>query len=128
MLKHHALPHSKPRSQNEHLTLLDNETVLQGIREYLAAARLGKVTPGLFQRHLTQIIFPSLGMSDISVISESTCRRWLHKLGYRSLEVCKGLYVDGHEHPDVIEARGTFLVKMREFHRYVYSTICVCTE
>jgi len=31
VLKHHALPHSKSRSQNEHLTLLDNETVLQGI-------------------------------------------------------------------------------------------------
>ena len=74
VLKHYALLHSKPRSRNEHLTLLDNETVLQGIREYLAAARLSEVTPGLFQQHLTQIIFPSLGMSDISVISESTCR------------------------------------------------------
>ena len=102
VLKHHALLHSKSCSKNEHLTLLDNETLPQGICEYLAAARLGEVTPSLFQHHLTHIIFPSLRMSDAaSSISESTCQ-WLHKLGYRSLEVHKGLYVDGHEHPDII--------------------------
>ncbi len=121
--RHHALPPSKHRSANDHLMLLDNETVLQGIREYLAAAKLGEVTPRLFQRHLTNIVFPSLGMSgSSSAISESTCCRWLQKLGYRNLEVQKGLYVDGHERPDVIEARGTFLAKMRGFHRYVCSS------
>ena len=120
VLKHHALPHSKSHSKNEHLTMLDNETLLQGIREYLADTRLGEVTPSLFQHHLTHIIFPSLGMSDAaSSISESICRRWLHELGYRSLKVRKGLYVDGHERPDVIKARGTFLARMRGYHRYV---------
>ena len=104
MLKHYALPQSKSCFRKEHLNLLDNETVLQGIHEYLAATRLGEVMPGLFQRHLTQIIFSSLGMSNISMISESTCWRWLYKLSYRNLEVCKGLYIDGHECLDVIEA------------------------
>src|SRR6266481_1966944 len=98
--------------------LLDNETVLQGIHEYLAAARLGEVTPSVFQWHLTQIIFPSLRMSEsASVISHLTFQWWLQRLGYRSLEVHKGLYVDGHESPDVIEAQGIFLARMRGFHR-----------
>ena len=93
--------------------------VLQGVRKYLAAARLGEVTLGLLQRHLTQVIFLSLGMSDTTAISESTCQRWLHRLGYRNLEVHKGLYIDGHERPDVIEARGRFLERMQGFKRYV---------
>jgi len=53
--------------------LLDNEMVLQGVHKYLAAARLGEVTLGLLQCQLTQVIFPSLGMSDTTAISESTC-------------------------------------------------------
>src|SRR6266481_8760978 len=98
--------------------LLDNETVLQGIHEYLAAARLGEVTPSVFQQHLTQIIFPSLRMSEsASIISHLTCQWWLQRLGYRSFEVHKSLYVDGYERPDVIKAQGIFLAKIREFHR-----------
>ena len=31
VLKHHGLPPSKRQSRNEHVTLLDNEMVLQGI-------------------------------------------------------------------------------------------------
>jgi len=109
VLNHHAFQDMKSCKA---WCLPDNEMVLQGVCKYLAAARLGEVTLGLFQCHLTQIIFLSLGMSDTTAISDLMCQWWLHRLGYRNLEVRKGLYVDGHERPDVIEARGRFLARM----------------
>src|SRR5882724_7724010 len=70
VLKHHAFPYTK---SGKAWCLLNNEMVLQGVRKYLAAARLGEVTLGLLQCLLTQVIFPSLGMSDTTAISELTC-------------------------------------------------------
>jgi hypothetical protein len=55
---------------------------LQGVREYLAAAKLGKVTPFMFMRHLNSIILPSLGKR--STVSRDNCsllavEAWLSK-------------------------------------------------
>jgi hypothetical protein len=45
-----------------------------------------------------------------SMISESTAQWWLKfKLGYQSKEAKKGIYVDGHECPDVIKERQEFI-------------------
>jgi hypothetical protein len=47
-------------------------------------------------------------------ISECCAHHWLHKLGYGVTEVRKGVYVDGHERPDVIEYRRKFLEMIQE--------------
>jgi len=73
VLKHHALPDTK---SGKAWCLLDNEMVLQGVCKYLAAARLGEVMLGLFQCHLTQVLFLSLGLSDTTAISELMWRWW----------------------------------------------------
>jgi hypothetical protein len=109
ILRHHALPPSKTHAHNQLYCLLDNEGILQGVREYLAALKLGEVTPLLFMKHINSFILPSLGIHGIkSTISESTARRWLLKLGYRNREAKKGLYVDGHERPDVSSHEWSF--------------------
>ena len=47
-------------------------------------------------------------------VSVETARRWLHELGFETLSSSKGLFFDGHEREDVVEARGAYLLKMAE--------------
>ena len=42
---------------------------------------------------------------------EIACK-WLHELGFHVLDKKKGIYIDGHEHDDVIQHRKTFLRQM----------------
>ena len=44
--------------------------------------------------------------------SVETSQKWLHELGFEVLTLKKGIFVDGHEHSDVIESRKDFLRKM----------------
>jgi hypothetical protein len=91
-----------------HHTLLDNEVVLHDVHMYLAAQALGTVTPRRFCQHVNQVILPALEIN--GTISESTAQRWLRfKLGYQSKEARKGMYIDGHKHPDVIKERQEFV-------------------
>lgn len=54
-------------------------------------------------RYVNKFLLPSLRLEDS--ISEATAVRWLMKLGFKLSRVQKGVYVDGHEQPDVVEAR-----------------------
>ena len=45
-------------------------------------------------------------------VSVETARKWLHELGFDVLQMSKGVFIDGHEHPDVVESREKFLRKM----------------
>ena len=45
-------------------------------------------------------------------ISVEVARRWLLSMGFKVSRITKGIYVDGHERADVIEARGEFLKTM----------------
>ena len=116
--KHGRLPPSKKDALHGHLTLLDNENVKLGVRKYLAAQSLGTITTKAFCQEVNEVIVPSFGFSGKdAIISERTARNWLHKLGYSCVEVRKGLYHDGHERPDVVEARKKFLEEMAKYER-----------
>src|SRR5882724_4536300 len=65
-------------------------------------------------RYVNQFLFPSLGIE--SKISESTAVCWLKKLGFKLQKVSKGIYVDGHEHEDVIQA-------CHDFIEYMYTEV-----
>ena len=47
-------------------------------------------------------------------VSVETARKWLHDLGFDVLQMSKGVFIDGHERPDVVESRDSFLRKMTE--------------
>jgi hypothetical protein len=106
LLKNQRLPPPKAYVWHGHHTLLDNEALLHDIRVYLVTQSLGTVNPRLLSQHVNNVILPALGIR--GAIADSTVRRWLRsKLGYDSecKESKKGVYVDGHERPDVIEER-----------------------
>jgi hypothetical protein len=104
LLKHHWLPPSNKDGLHGQITLLDNESVVLGIRRYLAAQSLGTITVQAFCRHINKVISPALGLTGQSAtISEHTASNWIQKLRYSCVEVRKGLYHDGHKCPDCYE-------------------------
>lgn len=118
LLRHHHLPPSKGGTQHGQYTLLDNEDVLHAVRRYLAAQNLGTISPTELCRHVNNVILPALELTGKkSSISERTAISWLKKLGYLCKDVKKGTYHDGHEHPDVVEARKKFLEEMNKYQR-----------
>jgi hypothetical protein len=118
LLKHHHLPPRKEYTRNGQYSLLDNEAVLHDVRVYLAAQSLGTVTPRTLCKHVNQVILPAIEIE--ATISESTARRWLKfRLGYQCKEAKKGIYIDGHERPDVIKEREVFIDQINGYERCV---------
>ena len=116
LLRHKRLPPTKETAKHGQFTLLDNEAVIHKVRTYLAAQALGTITPQELCHHVNNVILPVLELTEIkSSINERTAHNWLKKLGYRCKDAKKGVYHDGHERPDVIEARNKFLRTMLEY-------------
>ena len=119
--KHGALPANRHRKKGPTLSWFDNEIVLQNIKLYLAGLGHGELNPKVFRHHICTEILPSLMTADYvnysTEIAMSTVRRWLHKLGYESSGTKKGVYVDGHERPDVREYRDKFLKNMEIYEK-----------
>lgn len=116
--QHHCLPPHKGGAYRGHATLLDNEAVVHAVHRYLASQSLGTITPRNLCHHVNNVILPALDLiGDEMNISERTLINWLKKLGYLCKDVQKGMYIDGHERPDVIEAREKFLRRMEHYER-----------
>jgi len=75
----------------------------------------GQVSPIKLQREVNDTIIPGLGLDlGKATISENCARHWLKRLGYELTTAKKGIYVDGHERPDVVDYRKTFLNAVAE--------------
>jgi hypothetical protein len=107
----------KANLKHSQYTLLDNENVIHAVRNYLAAQQLGTITPFLFCRHVNEVILLALALTGKTSISERTAIQWLKKLGYTCKDVRKGMYHDGHEWPDVVDAQKKFLAQMSQYER-----------
>jgi hypothetical protein len=101
-------------------SLLKDERVQAAARTYLLGVLTGKVTPQKFHHTLTKQILPTLRFTIKDRLSERMARRWLLTLGWRRMRVKKGVYMDGHERPDVIKYRNNvFLPLMASFERHM---------
>ena len=61
----------------------------------------------------------SSNRSEMTVIKPRTARIWLNKLGYQYTYIKKGVFLDGHERPDVVEYRAQFLKKVEALGPYL---------
>ncbi|KAF8587728.1 hypothetical protein K439DRAFT_1652205 [Ramaria rubella] len=110
-----TLPPTMAGKHNAHPSLLNNEWIAQAVRRYLTILADGEITPQTLCKQVNNVIIPTLGLHLAGAkISESCAKRWLHKLGYKMKEVKKGMYVDGHERPNVIEYWMKFLENVRK--------------
>lgn len=64
------------------------------------------------QKYVNEKLLPQLFKEQRKTISESTAIYWLKALGYQWKRYTKGVYVDGHERPDVVKTREAFVNKM----------------
>ncbi|KAI9568928.1 hypothetical protein HD554DRAFT_2204886 [Boletus coccyginus] len=111
--KHHAYP-----------LLLNNEHIMAAVCQYLTVLADGEITSLLLMKQVNEVIILGLGLRTRGEqISESTTHRWLTKLGYELKEVKKGIYVDGHEHEDVVTYRNKFLSDFGKNERYLTMTM-----
>jgi hypothetical protein len=94
-------------------SLLNDEQIQAAARAHLSTLPKGEVTPKRFYHALHERILPNLGWMLRKPLSERTARRWLIKLGWRRTMLKKGVYIDGHESPDIAEyQKNTFLPLM----------------
>ena len=92
---------------------MSDEQVQTAARIYLTGLPTGEVTPSRFRHMLNKQILPSLRYTLTTGLSEHTAWQWLVNLGWRSKVLRKGVYMDGHERPDVVEYRNNvFLCDM----------------
>lgn len=54
-----------------------------------------------------------------TVIRPRTARLWLNRLGYRYTDIKKGVFLDGHERPDVVQDRHYFLTELEKLSPYL---------
>ena len=92
-------------------------------RDWLTSQPTGKVTPQHLQEALNASILPGLGIVLKNPLSEGTAQRWLIKLGWCQTVVRKGVYMNGHEHEDVVKYRQeVFLPVMKKFEARMANT------
>ncbi|TFK91730.1 hypothetical protein K466DRAFT_482133 [Polyporus arcularius HHB13444] len=99
------LPIEKRGGHENAQSHLNNEAVQTAAREWLTAQPTGQVTPCAFRAALNDTILAAQGIVLRKPLCERTARRWLVKLGWRRTVVRKGVYMDGHERPDVVNYR-----------------------
>ena len=107
------LPTSQRGLNQKTPSLLDDENVKQEVISYLRMNKFN-INPDIFREHITTTILPRLNIIRSKVISKSTARRWLFRLGWDCHEYRKGIYVDGHERSDVVEDREKFIADYDE--------------
>ena len=131
------LPENNQGKGGAHATLLNRPDIASGVRRFVngdipieeggfggrvsglvSHSRFIKLTqiyqmrPHKLCRYVNKFLLPSLRLEDS--ISEATAVRWPTKLGFKLSRVQKGVYVDGHERPDVVEARRVFIDYMEK--------------
>jgi len=107
-----------PQKQGKYLNrlLLNDEQVQAAARTYLMGLSTGEVTPLHFHHMLNERILPSLRYALKNDLSLRTAWQWLVRLGWRNKLLRKGVYMDGHERPDVMKYHNnTFLHSMEKY-------------
>lgn len=110
------LPIEKRGGRRASRSVLMDEPVRTASREWLTTLPSGTVNPRSFQAALNSTILPALGIITKRPLCERTARRYLVTLGWRLTTLRKGVYMDGHERPDVVKYRQEeFLPQMAKF-------------
>ncbi|PKB95594.1 hypothetical protein RhiirA5_302831, partial [Rhizophagus irregularis] len=111
-----TIPISKREKHCKIKSLLDDEDVQMQIATYLHENKFEFYVAD-FVDYVKNVVFPSLGIEQEITISTRMTRNWLNKMGFEFKQFKKGVYVDGHERPDVIAYRSKFLEQMASYEK-----------
>ena len=91
-------------------SLIDDEVVKRDCGIYLRSLKPDQRTAADFCRWFSKVYYVQrYGAERATFLGENTARAWFKKMGWYMWEKKKGLYVDGHERPDVVHFRTKFL-------------------
>jgi hypothetical protein len=86
------------------------------VSEYIEKSRPDLIAESGNVQEIEQAIVSGTGRK--TRICSRTARRWLRRLGFSWKEIRKGIFIDGHERPDVVEYRKEFLKEMWRLSAY----------
>jgi len=103
----------------EHYIIIDDEEykemALTWIRLNTSVKGRPNMTAANFRSWVVSVLLPQVRLHHAQVsssISDRTAVRWLHQLGFEPASTKKGVFIDGHEHSDVVEYRKLYLHKL----------------
>ena len=112
------MPESEHGRHQRSGVMWKNEELNKKATEYVRSNAAVKGRPNLtsidFCRWVNESLLPNSTLEPgfPRRISLETARTWLHQLGFEVLTSQKGIFIDGHERSDVVNARKLFLRKM----------------
>lgn len=110
-----SFPDSQQGKYRREGVLWQNEELNEAATDYVRANAVVKGKPNLtavsFCCWVNESLLPNsiLDPGYPRRVSVQTARKWLHELGFKVLDKNKGVYIDGHERPDVVQYRNRFL-------------------
>lgn len=93
------------------ISLMCDEGFRKEVRKYVAEKGYVKGSPNLTLQQLVLWVKESHGAD----VSTSTMSLWLHDMGFSYKQFSKGVYFDGHEREDVVEARKVYLAELASY-------------
>ncbi|KAG2363590.1 hypothetical protein BDR07DRAFT_1460242 [Suillus spraguei] len=105
-----------------HSSILEDEDFAQEIQLYLSEVQQkeGHIrAQDIVDYVATPNVQERLG-AKAKVISKRTAQRWLCKLDWRYGRKRNGMYIDGHERPDVVEYRNQFIQRWQEYEKRMF--------
>ncbi|KAI7953739.1 hypothetical protein MJO28_006286 [Puccinia striiformis f. sp. tritici] len=110
-----AILENKACNHTNHRSHLDNLDLRRALVKWAASQTPGEVNPVSFQKYVCETLLPEFGISDR--INRKTVTRWMYKIGFTPTEYRKSLYFDGHERPDVVEARKRYIADYTKYRQ-----------
>jgi hypothetical protein len=102
-------------SQGKHIkikSLVFDEDVASKCRQFLKKQINDAITGQSFAHWINNNLHIEADLPRLVGICSRTAMRWLHTLGMSYMQYTKGLYINGHERPDVVSYRDAFLERM----------------
>jgi hypothetical protein len=104
------LPELRQGKHAKTVSFIDDEDNANALRKLLRSIPRNLRTAAVFADKVNAA-YPALE------ISTSTACRWMHSLGFHPYSLTSKTYVDGHERPDVVEYRTTFIELMSSYQK-----------
>jgi hypothetical protein len=119
-VQNQALP---GHSQGKHIktkSLIYDEDVASKCRQFLKKQMNDAITGQSFAYWVNNNLHIEANLPRPVEITNRTAMRWLHSLGMSYMKYTKGLYIDGHERPDVVSYRDAFLEWMSNYEKFLF--------
>ena len=99
-------------------SLFDNPEFTELCKSWLIDIKPETRSPLALKRYIESSVLPKLSVNQ-TTISNSACYNYMKRWGYMYKAHTKGVYIDGHERPDVVEYRAAWVARMVGYQKFM---------